>query len=171
MSLVVHERVGGDAEEVVDRGGEVAWVAGMVGRVGGDAVGGAEDGAGAGAAAGHGDRINPGPVVAAPAPVSESLRSDPVRPLLAEALARWQAAGVDTSALHGIDVRIADLLLGHDHEADGVMQDTLTAGTRRTVSPVLATDTDELSVALTGFESNEETPWMGGRQFGRGSKR
>jgi hypothetical protein len=46
---------------------------------------------------------------AAPAPVSESLRADLVRPLLSEALARWQAAGVDTSALRGIDVRIADL--------------------------------------------------------------
>lgn len=32
-----------------------------------------------------------------------------VIPLLTEALARWQAAGVDTSALHGIDIRIADL--------------------------------------------------------------
>jgi hypothetical protein len=58
-------------------------------------------------------------------------------------------------------------LLGNDHEADGVMQDTLTAGTRRTVSPV----TDELSVALTGFEWAEETPWIGGRQRGHGSRR
>ena len=29
--------------------------------------------------------------------------------LLPEAIHRWQAAGVDTSALHGIDIRIADL--------------------------------------------------------------
>jgi membrane-associated phospholipid phosphatase len=47
---------------------------------------------------------------AAPAlPVNDSLRADQVRPLLAEALARWQAAGVDTSALNGVEVRIADL--------------------------------------------------------------
>ena len=32
-----------------------------------------------------------------------------ITPLLTEALARWPATGVNTSALHGIDVRIADL--------------------------------------------------------------
>ncbi len=37
------------------------------------------------------------------------LSAGQVSPLLTEALARWQAAGVNTSALHGIDVRIADL--------------------------------------------------------------
>jgi hypothetical protein len=46
---------------------------------------------------------------AAPKVVHKSLRADQVRPLLTEALGRWQAAGVDTSALHNIDVRIADL--------------------------------------------------------------
>ena len=59
---------------------------------------------------------------AAPATVHKSLRADQVQPLLTEALARWQAAGVDTSALHGIDVRIADLgglTLGE--AADGVI--------------------------------------------------
>ena len=40
---------------------------------------------------------------------STTLTAAQVQPLLAEALARWEAAGVDTSALHGIDVRIADL--------------------------------------------------------------
>ena len=45
-----------------------------------------------------------------------------MKPLLAEALARWQTAGVDVSALHGIDVRVADLggrTLGK--AADGVI--------------------------------------------------
>jgi hypothetical protein len=46
---------------------------------------------------------------AAPPPVHESLRVGPVRPLLAETLARWQAAGIDSPAPHGIDVRFADL--------------------------------------------------------------
>jgi hypothetical protein len=129
------------------------------------------------------------------APVHVTLGADQVQSLLTEALARWQAAGFDTSALHGFEVRIADLggptlgvasgstiwldddasgwgwfvdptsgddsefttpgdqgeqnrmdlltalehevghLLGRDHEADGVMQEALTAGTRRTVTP------------------------------------
>src|SRR5207302_9402857 len=116
-----------------------------------------------------------------------------VQPPPVEALARWQAAGIDTSALHGIDVRIADLggrtlgqaaggviwlddnaagwgwfvdptphndsefttpgnqgeqnrmdlltvlehevghVLGCDHAETGVMEDTLAAGTRRTL--------------------------------------
>jgi hypothetical protein len=136
---------------------------------------------------------------AAPKTVHRSLRDRQVQPLLSEALARWKAAGVDTSALGKIDVRIADLggrtlgraadgmiwlddnaagwgwfvdrtphndseftrrgnqgeknrmdlltvlehevghLLGYDHEATGLMQETLGAGTRRTPSPV--TDT------------------------------
>jgi membrane-associated phospholipid phosphatase len=129
---------------------------------------------------------------AAAAPVNKALRARQVQPLLTEAIARWAAAGTDTSALQGVDVRIADLggltlgraadgviwvddnaagwgwfvdrtprndseftrpgnqgernrmdlltvlshevghLLGHDHEAAGVMQETLDAGTRRT---------------------------------------
>jgi hypothetical protein len=125
-------------------------------------------------------------------PVGESLRTSQVQLLLDEALRRWQSIGVDVSALHGIDIRIADLggrtlaqasgrtiwlddngagwgwfvdatlsddgefylpghqveqgrmdlltalvhetghLLGYDHEEDGAMAKTLTAGTRRT---------------------------------------
>src|SRR5262249_51852695 len=38
-----------------------------------------------------------------------SLTAGQARPLLREALARWQSAGINTSALHGIDLRIADL--------------------------------------------------------------
>src|SRR5207237_5891771 len=41
--------------------------------------------------------------------VSTSITSDQVQPLLAEAEARWQAAGVDTSILGAIDIRIANL--------------------------------------------------------------
>src|SRR5262245_51037721 len=41
---------------------------------------------------------------AAPAPVNTTLRAELVQPLLAEALGRWQAAGVDTSALRGLGV-------------------------------------------------------------------
>jgi uncharacterized delta-60 repeat protein len=42
-------------------------------------------------------------------PVQETLTATAIQPLLSEGLSRWQAAGADTSALHGIDVRIADL--------------------------------------------------------------
>jgi hypothetical protein len=38
-----------------------------------------------------------------------TLTSQPVDALLPEAIHRWQAAGVDTSGLAGIDIRIADL--------------------------------------------------------------
>lgn len=40
---------------------------------------------------------------------AQALSPDQVRPLFAEALARWQAAGTDTGGLGGVDVRIADL--------------------------------------------------------------
>jgi len=41
--------------------------------------------------------------------VGQSLSRGQVQPLITEAFARWQIAGVDVSSLHGIDVRIADL--------------------------------------------------------------
>jgi hypothetical protein len=41
--------------------------------------------------------------------VNRSLRDSQVQPLLNEAIARWQSAGVDTSTLGNIDVHIADL--------------------------------------------------------------
>jgi hypothetical protein len=41
--------------------------------------------------------------------MADSLKLSQVQPLLGEALARWQGAGIDTSTMHGIDVRIADL--------------------------------------------------------------
>jgi hypothetical protein len=80
--------------------------------------------------------------------------------LLTEVPAHWQAADVDTSAL-----------LGHDHEADGVMQETLTAGSRRTVGADLAVDSGGLGVVLSGFESVEEMPWIGGSPLGLDRKK
>ena len=53
-----------------------------------------------------------GHLEAASSPVRErmqTLRTAQAQPLLNEALARWQSAGVDTSALGTIDIRIADL--------------------------------------------------------------
>ncbi len=41
--------------------------------------------------------------------VGQMLSRHQVEPLFTEAIARWQAAGVDVSSLHGIDVRIANL--------------------------------------------------------------
>jgi membrane-associated phospholipid phosphatase len=168
---------------------------------------------------------------AAPAPVNASLRAGQVQPLLTEALARWQAAGIDPSALNCLTVRIADLggltlgkaaaggviwlddnaagwgwfvdptprndaefstpgnqgeqrrmdlltvlehevghLLGRGHEATGVMQETLTAGTRRNVRPDAAAGAGALSAALVSFESDAGLPSIGRRHFGRGNK-
>jgi hypothetical protein len=124
---------------------------------------------------------------------TEPLFADAVQALLAEAISRWQAAGVNTSGLGGIDVRISDLggltlgqagdgviwlddnaagwgwfvdptpndnsefttpgdqgeqgrmdlltvlehevghLLGREHAENGVMQETLSSGTRLTL--------------------------------------
>ena len=47
----------------------------------------------------------------------QQLNSDAVQPLLLEALARWQAAGFDTSGLGAIDVRIAEAVL---REEEGI---------------------------------------------------
>src|SRR5262249_39657747 len=46
---------------------------------------------------------------AAAGPVNETLRAELVQPLLTEALRRRQAARANTSALRGLDGRIADL--------------------------------------------------------------
>jgi hypothetical protein len=49
-------------------------------------------------------------------------------------------------------------LLGRGQEADAVMQERLTAGSRRTVSPVPTMEMIGPGVDVTGFESDEETP-------------
>jgi hypothetical protein len=157
---------------------------------------------------------------AALAPVNASLRAGQVQPLLAEALARWQAAGIDPAALNGFAVRIADLgglrlgkafggviwlddnaagwgwfvdptprndsefttpgnqgeqgrmdlltvlehevghLLGRCHEAEGVMQETLGAGLRRTVGPTPAKDAGWDGAAQALLAWNADAPWL-----------
>jgi hypothetical protein len=62
-------------------------------------------------------------------------------------------------------------LLGREHEADGVMQATLDAGTRRTVGPTVATDTAGLGAAQTRFAWNADTPWIDQGFVGRNGAR
>jgi hypothetical protein len=95
-------------------------------------------------------------VAARHTPVNVSLRANQVQPL-----ARWQAAGVDTSPRNGQGVRSADRgdrTLGGDQEADGGMQETVDAGMRLTVGPTTALDTDWHGDALTLFGWNAATP-------------
>jgi hypothetical protein len=92
-------------------------------------------------------------------PVRQTLGADQVQPLLVEALARWQAPTVDTAALHGIDVRLADWgsqTLGKP--AGGIIWlDNKAAGW---VDATTAQDTDGLGGAQTLFAWNVDTPWI-----------
>jgi hypothetical protein len=152
--------------------------------------------------------------------VHKSLSANQVQPLLTQALSRWQAAGVDTSALTGLDVRIADLggltlgraedgviwlddnaagwgwfvdrtprsdseftrrgnqgernridllsvlthevghVLGAEHAAGGVMQETLDAGVRRTVGSITTT-IDSPGASPTLFVWNLDSMGLG----------
>jgi uncharacterized delta-60 repeat protein len=42
-------------------------------------------------------------------PIQQTLTAEDVEPLVAQAVSRWQAAGIDSSALRAIDIRVADL--------------------------------------------------------------
>src|SRR5262249_19236293 len=151
--------------------------------------------------------------------------------LLPEGIQRGRAASLDTVALAGIDIRMADLggtrlglvsgrtiwlddnaagwgwsvdptppndsefttpgnqgeagrmdlltvlepeighLLGRGHEADGVMQETLTGGTRRTVGPTPAKNTGWLGMAQGLFGWDADAPWTGHGFVSRHGKR
>ncbi len=153
-----------------------------------------------------------------------------LQPLRDEAIGRWQAVGVDTSVLHGIDVRIADLggttlgfasghtiwlddnaagwgwfvdptpkgdseftkpsnqgekrrmdlltvlqhelghMLGKEHEATGVLIETLPTGTRRVPSDGIDTGArlGGNDLFITFLDAEEETTWIGSSIFGRG---
>ena len=63
-------------------------------------------------------------------------------------------------------------LLGQEHEADGVMEETLTAGTRLSVGEGDADTSRFAADALFALlAADEETPWFGDSMFGRGRKR
>src|SRR6185312_3948236 len=76
----------------------------------------------------------------------------------------FQPLAASGGGMHGDVVRKGGWAgLGRGHEANGVTQNTWTAGARRSVGPVLAADADELVVALTGFEWADEAMGIGGR--------
>jgi hypothetical protein len=52
-------------------------------------------------------------------------------------------------------------LLGRDHAAGGVMQETLDAGMRRAIGPTAAKDADWLGAAQALFAWDADTPWSG----------
>jgi hypothetical protein len=61
-------------------------------------------------------------------------------------------------------------LLGQDHDDDGLMAETLTAGTRLTVSQGASADSSRFAAdALFALLApDEEMPWIGSRPIGRG---
>src|SRR4029079_12575430 len=52
-------------------------------------------------------------------------------------------------------------LLGYDHAAGGVMEETLDAGLRRTIGPTTTSATDRPGGAPTLFAWSADTPWIG----------
>jgi membrane-associated phospholipid phosphatase len=111
---------------------------------------------------------------AKPTPRNASLRAGQAQPVQAEALAYWQTAGRFTRPGNQGEQGRMDLLtvpeheigqqLARGHEASGDMQDTLAAGTRRTVRPALAAKADWVGAGLTGLELDETAPWVGGHR-------
>jgi uncharacterized delta-60 repeat protein len=82
---------------------------------------------------------------AAPAKVTSTILTDSqVQPLLNEALARWQAAGVDVSALKNLTIRIMDLSGNYLGMADGhtIYLDSNAAGWGWFVDPTPADDSE-----------------------------
>jgi probable HAF family extracellular repeat protein len=81
---------------------------------------------------------------AAPNPVRQVLTPAAVRPLLAEAVARWAAAGANMSALRGVSVLIADLPGAELGEAGGqtVSLDTNAAGWGWFIDPTPRSDAE-----------------------------
>ena len=61
-------------------------------------------------------------------------------------------------------------LLGKEHEATGVMIDTLPTGTRRVPSDGIDTGTrlDGNALFIAFLDAEEETTWIGSSIFGRG---
>ena len=166
------------------------------------------------------------PLLAAAAPIhgatsATSITVSQVQPLISEAIARWAAAGVNTSMLGNIQVAVADLpgqelglasghtiwldsnaagwgwfvdrtprsdsefttpgnqgeqhrmdlltvlehelghVLGFEHQETGVMEDTLTTGTRRVPSYGIDTGTSAPArdILFAWFAANDDLPW------------
>jgi hypothetical protein len=100
---------------------------------------------------------------AAPAPgtVNQTLGVSPVQPLPTEPLARWQAAGIDTPGLQGIDVRITDPVVGLPGKPSAGSPGRTTTRPREIASPmprpsrILASPRPAIGVSKAGWTS----PW------------
>jgi membrane-associated phospholipid phosphatase len=114
---------------------------------------------------------------ATPTPMSATLQLDMIKPLLTDTFARWQAADIDTSVLHGVDVRSGLTLgraaghtirLANNAAGSGWFVDRTPSDDSEFITP--ADQGEQGPDVLTDFGSDDVAAWIGGHPSGRSSR-